>query len=476
MKAEIGLLRLRRHAPVFAALGVLAFGLTVYLSLPGYMSQDSGEQLAQARSLLLRDDHPILMALIWRYTDRVLAGPTGMLVLTSFLYWAGLAALFWALPGSVVMRVLGAVVVGFFPPVFTIIPVVWKDTLMQGALVAALACLAFAAQRRRARWLLLAGALFLVAIGARHNAIAAAWPLPVLFILCLPIWLGRARYKRLLLSCGIALGATVLVAVGLSRALSPLSKKTHYWQTVPIFDLAGMSLKAGEVLVEPESGVLTPGMGLAEIRRVYSPEYHAKLYYCLRKTRRGCLPVFRRTTDPQELAHLAANWRRAILAHPMAYLAHRYDVGRALLELSGGAKSNYYLDQAPHHRLAKPYPPSPQARTMLSFLDAEMQSVWFRPWIYLALSVLLLPVALARYLRGGPVLPVLLLFSGLSYLLSFFLATGSSSYRYTVWTTLCCVLALASSMLSRTAPMLKVAARRVLSAEGSAGRARTTRR
>ena len=137
----------RRGLLTFVLLGVLAFAITFWIWAPGMMSRDSGDQLEQARSLQLRDDHPVMMALIWHYTDKILPGPVGLFVLDTGLYWAGLSLLFWALDGPLVARAIGLYAVGFYLPGFVNHPHVCKDGLMHAAIVAAVGCLVAAPGR-----------------------------------------------------------------------------------------------------------------------------------------------------------------------------------------------------------------------------------------------------------------------------------------------------------------------------------------
>ncbi|HEU4580065.1 MAG TPA: hypothetical protein VFS67_17525 [Polyangiaceae bacterium] len=136
---------------------------------------DSGAQLEQARAFKFVDDHPVLMALIWRYTDRVLPGPLGMLVFMNAMFWAGLTGLFWALPIPLLVRAVGLLAVAFFPPVFSVLPIVLKDGLMPGALLLGLALLVVPGRTYRAR-VAVGCTFFILAIGARHSALAAVWP------------------------------------------------------------------------------------------------------------------------------------------------------------------------------------------------------------------------------------------------------------------------------------------------------------
>jgi len=432
----------RRGALVMGLLGLIAFCLTVYVCAPGYMARDSGMQLEQARRFEFWDDHPIVMSLIWHYTDRIVPGPLGMLALSSGLCWAGMSVLFWALPGPLLLRAVGLTLLGFFPPVFSVLPIILKDTLMQGALLLGLACLVVPSRRAYRTRLALGLALFLIAIGVRHNAAAAVWPFLALPLLALPVLEQRARALRLLIACVASLALTFGMARGLDKALSPITHKTEFWQTTATFDLAAMSLRTGEVLVDPESEVFGNGMGLNEIRKKFSVDYGPTLYYCLPFGGQRCAPVFRLTVDPEQLHLLSKNWLRAILQHPVAYLRHRIQFARHLLNVSASSKELYYLEGAPHHRLAKAYPLTQRATFVLAWIEGRFHAFWFLPVIYAALGCILVPVALVRHLRGSSALPLAYALSGLAYLLSVIVGASSTTYRYSTWTILCSLLGL----------------------------------
>jgi hypothetical protein len=436
-----------RAAPLFILICLLAIALTLYMTAPGYMSTDSGDQLEQARTMRFRDDNPVLMALIWHCVDRIVEGPLGMLTLTTVLYWTGLTVLFWSTQGPLVARAVALLAVGFYPPTFVNVPAIWKDTWMQAGLIAAVACVAVPTVRFRLARYLSALLFVIVALGVRHNAATAVWPLFIVPLSALGPLARRPRWLRFVVGSIAGLALTLGLTLAVDRAFSPLARRTEFWQFVPVFDLAGMSLQTGTLLVEPESGVLTPGMGLDEIRRLYQPNYVNRLYYCLPFKGRRCVPLFRQATDPERLAALSSNWKRAILEHPMAYIAHRREVVKPLLGIENGAPGHFYVHGAPHHRMAKPYPPRPRTVRLFEWLDSQFGSAWFLPWVYVVLGCLLLPVSFIRYARNRSPFPLIFLLSGLSYMFGLFIVTGSAPYRYTVWTSLSVIVALALLIL-----------------------------
>lgn len=432
----------RREGLSLLVLGLLAFGVTLYLCAPGYIGPDARTQFQQARDFEFWDDHPVLMALIWHYLDRVVEGPGGIIVLTITLYWAGLVALFWVLPGPLVARALGVLVVGFFPPSFSMLPIVLKDAIMHGALLLAIACIVPPTRRALSIRLAVGAVCLLLAIGVRHNAAAAVWPFLALPFMRLQVAARLRPWLRLAVGSAAGLVLAFAMTRGVDRALAPLTHRTELWQAVPTYDLAAMSLHAGELLVDPDSPVFTRGMGLTEIERQFRLDFSQTLYGCVPFRGRRCVPLFRRTLDRGELDQLSQNWRSAIAEHPGAYLAHRWELARAMLTVNQSEKELYYLSGSPHGPLAEQYPPPDRVLQFMSFMERHIQSDVYDPWVYVLPGLLLLPLALRRYLRGASPLPLLLSLSGNAYLLSIFVGASSSTYRYCVWTISCTVLTL----------------------------------
>jgi hypothetical protein len=456
-----------RGALPFALVMLLAFAVSIYFTAPGWMGIDSGSQLDQARAFQFQDDLPVLMALLWHYIDRVIPGPLGMLLPMTALYWAGFGLVFWALPGGLVPRLIGCLLVACYPPVFSNVPAIYKDTLMQAALLGALGCFVIEGRRWAKLRVLLGVALVAIAIGARHNAAAAAFPL-----LAIPLirfkWLGRfSRWRRLLLALSAALVIAFGLMQGVKRSLAPLAQPTDFWQILPAFDLAGMSLRVNESLFDRKTGVLTRGMGVEELRELYNPTYANALYYCIPFRGQPCVHLLNHIHDPQKLELLRKNWLQAILQHPGAYLKHRGVGVRTLLELRKGTVGIYYVKGGPVCQYGRDYPEPARAVALMSWMEDQVQAVWFRPWLYFFGGALFLPLGLILYLRGASIVPFACALSGFAYMLSFFATIGSSDYRYTVWTTLTTLTAVGCTLISVLAARRKRARERTPAPEHS---------
>ncbi len=429
----------RRDPLVLGVTAAAASAVVVLLSWPGYMTRDSYDQLEQARTLELTDHHPVVMSLLWRYLDQLVPGPLGMLIFMSVLFWAGLAALFLTFRRPLPLRVAAMLVVGFFPPVLVIEGAVWKDTLMQAALLASAGCLVLFLRTRRRALLGLGVLACTLASVTRHNGLAATWPFLMLPWLAAP-GLRRLRWPaRLAAAASAALVSTVVTTALVLQLLGSFTQRESFWQLIASFDLAGISVNTGRNVFDRRSPVLRRGASLADLERCYRPSNHLPLY-------RGCpdpsqaeqAPLLSRVSRPAELASLASNWRRAVFAEPVGYLRHRYDVYRLVIGLTThGASLNYDSQFS-----ATDYPLSSTARSVQAWIAPLASTPLFRVWIYVALALATALTAVPFYRRTDSALPLVFAVSSLAYSSSLFFAAGARDYRYSAWTVLASMLAL----------------------------------
>src|SRR3546814_13964629 len=72
-----------------------------------------------------------------RLVGRVWPGPGGMFALQATVYWAGLALLIAQLRASAALRAGLVLALGLWPPLFGLLPHLWKDVPMAALLVLA---------------------------------------------------------------------------------------------------------------------------------------------------------------------------------------------------------------------------------------------------------------------------------------------------------------------------------------------------
>lgn len=402
---------------------ILIVGWCVFLiyAYPGYMTSDAVDQLFDARVGHFNDWHPPTMIELWRLISYVVAGPFGMLAAQSWLLVGGAYALLARITRPRAAA-LGAVGLLIFPPVIAPLAVISPDAQMVGYLLAGFACVT--SPRRGGR---LAGVVLLV-LGTAMRPTAALAALPLLAG-GIRIWRpATLRWRRAL--AGLAACAAIwLAACGLDayvrhgstehtkldRAIADLTGTAHF--APPFDDDLSRALLAG---IPTYEGALR-----ARLANAYT--HPDRLTY-------GTDRMF-------EMPHTAA--QRALVfdaawamrrAYPAAYLLHRWRTFGRVLGLSrtkdsravytGFAGSESQGDKVLHAAMH-----SALQRGAIAVVRVIANGRANRPYLYLILAVLALPIAIRR--RHAPA--GTLLASGILYELSLFFATTVTTYAISSW-------------------------------------------
>src|SRR5262249_34986321 len=129
---------------------------------------------------------------------------------------------------------------------------------------------------------------------------------------------------------------------------------------------------------------------------------------------------------------LSEAWRRALLAHPLAYLAHRATFMWQFL-----ARPNLVLPVWDWQKPGASYGQSPLFRAVVALHDALQPTLLFRPGLWLLLAVAVF--ALAGQARAPPAgaFAIGVTASAVVYVMSFFPLGVAADFRYAYW----CVLA-----------------------------------
>ncbi|MFT3694630.1 MAG: hypothetical protein QM831_15885 [Kofleriaceae bacterium] len=384
--------------------------LFLLYAYPGYASPDTNLQLYLARTGTMADWHPPMMAFAWRYVEYIWAGTLPMLLIQSGAFLFGLERILreFFKPRTAAI-VAGSILL--FPPVLTVMAVVWKDCQMAGMLLGGAALLL----SERRRWKVLGCFCFFYATGVRYNALAATLPLVVLLF----DW-GYVRWRRYVLALGVWL---VITAAG-SLANSWITDiKDYPWvNSVALLDMAG-TVKYSHVTDDAEiqkmleGAPLVPKDHIAEkIRTKYLPTAHYQLTHEDDR-------IFDLGGDP---AKVKAAWMRTVLGHPTAFIWHRWKVFRECL----GMTSRGVAGPVETGGVENP---------------SKIQKVWQRvvnwislTWLYRAFIYFFIAFYLFVYARSR--IEIALLLSGILTELSLFAGAPSNDYRYSHWMITCVVI------------------------------------
>lgn len=402
---------------------ILAAGWLLFLlyAYPGFVPPESGDHLFDARVGAFTDWHPVMMTMVCRIVNRLVAGPPGMLLVQSALLLLGSYVLARRTMAECKAAIV-AVCMLLVPPVLATTPVISPQAVFGGLLLVGIAALCV--HRPRAQ---LVGAILLVVASGMHPA---AWVAVCVVVLAMFRWNEKnAGWRRLV----IALGATIAIA-GVSRGLETLlvdgaSDRSPAVQ-LAMADIVGTLYYAGEL----DDDAVTNLVGNTSLAGSTALQDRARSMYgrppLYAEPDRGLLVPPQ--TGEQHERLFDGRWALA-LAQPAAYLEHRWHVFYRALGFSASRRWNDLYTAF----VAAGQETGLEHRARSSWLQKQLQrpmramagSLVFRPYVYLAIALVLVVVAAVRRHR----LATLLLATGILDELTLFFVANRAEYRDSHW-------------------------------------------
>ncbi len=417
--------RIRTLRPVTVLAG--AWLIVMVYAFPGQMTADTFDHLHEARTGVYTDGHPPAMNVVFWLSELVVAGPLGVLLVQTLAFLSGLHGL---LRRTFSQRRAAwiASVLFVFPPIMTTLVVVWKDSIMAAMLVVGTAALLDA--RRGVR---IAGLVaLLVASAVRYNAFAATFPLVVLVFEWRP---GLHWLKRYAISSATWLAITAASLAG-NGALADV--EMHYWHSsLAVHDVVGTLHHVDGTLPDAELERLFEGTELlvhrdihAHIRAVYTPKNFFPIVAS--KHAMWSFPVYGNTPAAQpQRAAIERAWKEVLGTYPGAYVEHRLAVMKRVLAYRQRPGWPVIRREFEYPQTVIDMGLTVRASTlqhaMTAWLIALETTPLFRPWIYLAVAVLLL--GFTRRHRDV----FALLASGILLELTLLVLAPTPDYRYSHW-------------------------------------------
>lgn len=411
--------------------GWLAFMVYAY---PGYMSFDSVYQLGEARSGVFSDGHPPAMAELWRLVDSVVAGPVGMLLIQSTCFLAGLYLLFRR---RMPARVSAFVAIGvlLFPPITSLMAVIWKDSQMTAFLVLGTAFMLDDNRRRK-----IAGLAFLVAGTAmRHNALVMTFPLVVMLFQ----WSAAHRFWKRHALALVAWIAVTGTAQMVSRALT--TEQRHIWvDSLALCDITSTLRYVPDTIPDAQLEAELAGTPVIPTHDLHVHARGQELGAPVDALWNSAYAFFAIPKDEAERAAVTRAWRTIVFGHFGAYLTYRLEVFRRVLGLIDipltSPVYNWFTDvQDPWGSGAK-IGHDAAAGKLQNLLREGIHIVGatyvFYVLVYVVLALLLVPFAF----RDRTVLALLV--SAIFGEGIMFVIAPTTDWRYSFWTILSVVLAI----------------------------------
>ena len=409
----------------------------------------------------MSDWHPPIIAVVWKG----LYGATGwigsLFAFSVILYFCGVLLIARSVHRRLGSRVgsLAVIAVSVSPWAYSQINTPWKDTILTGALLTGCGCAMLTRRGTRSKRTVVLALLTLVvlifATLVRKNAIAAV--VPICFYLAWqlrPLVEGTLRKMRARRGDGAGsrrkrfvegiAGAFVLIFVvgggavvadaGIAKAWHV--KETHQHYQVMLDDVM-FSVPEDELNKADVSQQLKDRINTSRARCYERGEYYDAYWNCFGKGIGG-------SYQPIAVAHrggLKKLWRENVITHPGRYISYRWSVYRYYLSRSMleylehpvpiAQETGFGLGPEPFERAAKTY--------VLDFGVAKL-GFTFKPWFWLAASVLV--AALGLVCRQGRATGLMLTSSAFLYMVAYFPVIPEAHFRYTHWPAVAVSLAL----------------------------------
>lgn len=427
------------------AAAALAMAALYALFAPGHYSFDAAHLWWMVRNDDFDSTHPVALGLVWQASRAVLPDPHGFFALQLAMVGAGLALTASALPLSRPMQAVVVLAVAAWPAFGALLPQVWKDVWMTGALLVAVGALLHDARAPHGGWRALALLALAFATALRFNAITGV--LPLLAWLLVAQWRARRaarpgrRARR-----SAALGATLTLAAFAGLAALPgllvTPRPVPAWPFVALWDLAAVEIATGRAQIP--AALRAPAGTREALAAAFRPDNNVS-------TVGSGLTLYSREQplDADRRRALLQAWLTLPLREPSAYAAHRWRLAQHLFGADGVARDPGLalmpgvvplLDNPPLAPSTHPW----AGRLQSAWRDALATPAFEGRWYALAALLALLAACLRR---RGPAAAVAA--SGIGMALPLLLVAPSAEFRYLLWLVVAAPLAL---LLLRTAP------------------------
>ena len=425
----------------------------LWVFFPGGMTTDSLQYLEIARSWQFRGEYAPIISILWMPLDLLWPGPAPMVLLINALISYGMYFILLSIFRSILISSICSWAVLLFPPVFSILGVVWADTLMLGLFLSLTATVIYAKDEtsHRRKIILQATAVLLgvLTFSVRHNSAPLILPILSYYyinefrplnIRAIFIWLTK-----------IALTAVIIYAISLSiNALIPRPKFT-LWQGCATFDIAGVSARSNKNYFE---NTIFGSKSIEDIKTLYHPRSLFPLYEGkqIHRPEGGSAAPFTMipVDNTIELQRLRSAWMSAIIRDFPTWLTHRIEVTK---EFTGYTDTWIWTpawDGIPKNTLGVPEKNEPDVNHPILKLCLKLAA---RTWIYRAYFYILasvgLCIALVCFFRKPGISKIFFInTAGLIHLAILCVFAFAADYRYMHFTiTISCLCIAISSIL-----------------------------
>lgn len=429
-----------------AVLTLILFLITLLLFYPGGMSGDS---LGQWREVLLWELNswsPPAMVYMWKLWSYVFYGPFALLFFHSLTYWIAIYFFSEVIFEKIWLKIIGILLLGFFPPIWLLVGTVWKDTSLLVSFFLSYAIIIYVDHFEKNKLLLII-ALFFILYGAstRHNALIACLPLIVLLINVA----APALNKYINLSISLIIFSLIGLTIHQFNTHMVHHRMYNVSNSIFFWDLWGMSIDQNKNLMPKyifhrnKEVHGTKHITMDELKKHYSPYCNTVIW----PTSTGLRGDRYTKSFPDE--KFKKDFLCAIIQYPESYIKVRKRAFECLLGIScNTAKSGSYLGIAnlkPGHFLHE-YSQKLKMGSLIIYPKKYREfteTYFFNGWFYLLGCFFVLLIASCIYFYSRNIYlyhSALLSLSGILYCLPYIVIAPCKDFRYITWMVLCFLL------------------------------------
>jgi len=403
---------------------LLGFVFNLIAYYPGFMSPDSLDQYQQSLSGIYNDWHPPIMSGLWHLFNYIYAGSLMMLLLQLFMFWLSIYILLTSIKG--LTWKLSILLLSLAPFIQNFAGYIIKDVQMSYAWLLASVILFRALIAKRKLSLLEAAITILLIIYAtwiRQNALPGSLPFCFLWV-----WLvfGNKSNKFRLI-------ASAILIILLAYLQFPFNYKIfHAEKTYPetklyLEDITGIYAKTGDSYYTPY--VLTgPAFDTNRLRLGYNPATFDDLW-----DTHGSGELLPDMND-SNVKDLQKAWEHAIIKHPFIYFNNRIDGFLYYLRIKNRTPLHYFYPYIDPNQYGFVFKPNIISRLFLQPISFQKDMFYMHPWFWFVISFVLLFFIRGFKNKAYKQYYILLVLSGLLYLLPQFLVYQTDTdLRYFYW-------------------------------------------
>lgn len=450
----------RTRLALLVAIAAAHVAVVSALTWPGFASFDTAYQWWMARQWEISTLWPPSYVISFHVLDLLrpmLSAPTAWFLINLVLINLGAALVAFSCARTLMGTIFCHVAIVGSPVAWLLVPHIWSDVVLVSTLLLSTGGMLLVAIRGRSPVigrLILAASLFglFAAVGVRHNAVIAVFPLTVLWLVVATDTRVTAPRALILMVIYGAAVTTLFAVMHLAVSRWVTAVRADNWAITAIWDLQALSVASGQNLV-PKS--ISANTDVADLRSSFDPTNAVGMYS---NSRAQWANSTTGLTQLQAL-DLATAWHSAILTYPAHYLSHRAGVTAMLVGVQSNGRvgtrvepvQTQFRDNPPRHFWWA------AGIDLWRKIALVMGALWITsPAATMAIAAFTLVAGLMRSQRvvhsgnlasdafgqGGKLLfAVAITASGLLYLAGLFFTAPASDMRFAFWPVIALVLA-----------------------------------